>query len=60
MYVDWHSEETDDLTQIRLSALPVLVCVRQKSGGLYLYGRDHRFRPVVVVVPQKLEEAGFM
>ena len=56
MYLEWHATGIDELSHIKAQAEPVLVSPMQASGGLYLYGRDHRFRPVIIAVPAKLME----
>lgn len=55
-YIAWCQTKEEQRAVMQETALPVLVSPIQRSGGLYVYGRDHRFRPVVVAALGKTLE----
>lgn len=57
-YISWCQTKEEQRSAMQETALPVLVSPIQRAGGLYLYGRDHRFRPVVVAALGKILEVG--
>lgn len=57
-YVSWCHTKEEQMEAMQETALPVLVRPSQQAGGLYVYGRDCRFRPVVVAALGKMLEVG--
>lgn len=54
-HLDWMVNELPSYYP-NLPPLDILVSDIQNSGGMYLYGRDLKYRPVLVLIPSKLKD----
>lgn len=60
MYVRWYEQELGWARNAALLDLqPVLVRTTQTSGGFYTFGRDCYYRPILVLVPSRLQSVRF-